>query len=124
MGVVGSIMTENPYMRRASKHAIGKAGRASEKRLAKSLGGRARPASGAMQGAKGDIDLGAVLLEAKSTIGDSIGLKFEWLAKIGKEARAEGKTPALSVSFVRPDGTAYLDGEWVLVPLYKFKELF
>ena len=52
-------MTELPYMLRRNQHRIGKAGRKSEERLVKQLGARARPASGAMPGAKGDIDLGA-----------------------------------------------------------------
>ena len=114
-------MTLPPYLRRREQHTIGKAGRASEKKLIKDLGGRGRPASGALQGAKGDIDLDTVLMEAKSTTGDSLGLKFEWLNKIAKEARAEGKTPALAVSFVRNDGTPYVDGEWVAVPLAYWK---
>ena len=113
----------NPYLDRQAKHAIGKAGRKAEKRLGKTLGGRARPASGAMDGAKGDFDLGAFLLEAKSTTGKSMSVQFEWLAKIGREARREGKTPALSVSFVTEDGRPVIDGEWVLVPMHVFKEI-
>lgn len=113
----------NPYLDRKAKHAIGKAGRKSEARLTKQLGGRARPASGAMDGAKGDIDLGDFLVEAKSTTGKSIGVKFEWLAKIGREARREGKTPALTVTFVTEDGRSVTDGEWCLVPMYVFREI-
>ncbi|MBN7763675.1 hypothetical protein JYP52_21285 [Nitratireductor aquibiodomus] len=106
----------NPYLKRKQKHSIGKAGRASEQRLSRQLGGRARPASGAMEGAKGDIDLGSVLMEAKSTTGLSMGLKRDWLLKIAHEARSEGKNPALAISFVTPDGRPILDGEWVAVP--------
>lgn len=109
-------MAGNPYLDRKAKHSIGKAGRASEKRLTKQLGGRGRPASGAMDGAKGDIDLGEVLLEAKSTTNASMGIRLDWLLKIAHEARSEHKTPALSVSFVNPDGRPILDGEWVMVP--------
>jgi hypothetical protein len=109
-------MSDNPYLRRKAKHTIGQAGRASETRLAKELAGRARPASGAMEGAKGDIDLGDVLMEAKSTTGLSMALNRDWLLKIAHEARSEGKYPALAISFVRPDGKPLLDGEWVSVP--------
>lgn len=116
-------MPDNPYLKRQATHAIGKAGRASEKRLAKSLGGRARPGSGAMDGAKGDIEIGEFLLEAKSTTGKSMSISFEWLAKIGREARREGKTPALAIAFVTEDGRSVTDGEWVLVPMHLFKEL-
>jgi Holliday junction resolvase len=113
-----------PYLRRREEHKIGKAGRASEKRLIKQLGGRGRPASGAMVGAKGDIDLGTVLLEAKSTTSASISVKHDWLAKIAHEARSEGKTPALSISFVGVGGgPAFHDGEWVMIPRYKFEEM-
>ena len=116
-------MIDMPYMRRREQHKIGKAGRASEKRLTKDLGGRGRPASGALEGAKGDIDLGPVLLEAKSTTNASMALKLDWLLKISREARSEGKTPALSVSFVQPDGTPVMDGDWVLIPMHKFRQL-
>lgn len=112
-----------PFLKRKSTHKIGKSGRKSEQRLTKQLNGRARPASGAMEGAKGDIDLGPILLEAKSTTGHSIGVKHGWLAKIGKEARSEGKMPALALSFVNEDGSPVMDGEWVCIPLHKFKEL-
>ena len=97
-------LTELPYMLRRQQHRIGKSGRKSEKRLTRDLEGRERPASGAMPGAKGDIDLGQVLLEAKSTTQASMGVKLDWLPKIAKEARAEGKSPALSVSFVDEQG--------------------
>lgn len=113
----------NPYLTRRSNHAVGKSGRASEKRLTRQLGGRSRPASGAMEGAKGDVDLGQVLLEAKSTTQLSMGVKMDWLAKISREARSEGKTPALAVSFITPDGEPRMDGEWVLIPMHRFKEL-
>ena len=116
-------MIDMPYMRRREQHKIGKAGRASEKRLTKDLGGRGRPASGALEGAKGDIDLGPVLLEAKSTTNTSMALKLDWLLKIGREARSEGKTPALAVSFIQPDGRPLVDGEWCLIPMRRFQEL-
>jgi hypothetical protein len=111
-----------PYLRR-QQHKIGASGRRSEKRLAKELGARERPASGAMQGAKGDMSLGELLIEAKSTTGASLAVKRRWLAKIGGEARSEGKTPVLTISFVTPDGQPLMDGEWALIPMHKFKEL-
>jgi len=116
-------MSEIPYLVRKNQHRIGKAGRASEQRLARQLGGRARPASGAMDGAKGDIVFGEVLLEAKSTTNLSMVLKHSWLDKIAREARSNAKTPALAVSFIKEDGQPITDGEWVLVPRYKFEEL-
>lgn len=106
----------NPYLDRRGS-TIGRSGRRSEDRLAKKLQGRQRPASGAMVGAKGDIDLGTALVEAKSTTADSMTIQLDWLAKITREARAEGKTPVLTVSFVDRDGKPRAFGEWALVRL-------
>ena len=117
-------MIELPYVLRRNQHRIGKAGRKSEKRVAKELGARERPASGAMPGAKGDMEVRRALLEAKSTTGNSISVSLDWLAKIAREARSDGKTPALTVSYVDDDGRPRPDGDWVLIPLYAFKELF
>lgn len=112
----------NSYLERAARSKIGSSGRKSEKRLAKEMGGRLRPASGAMAGVKGDIARGDVLLEAKSTTRDSLGVKYEWLAKISREAVAENKTPALAVSFVDTSGKAFPHGDWVMVPRRVFEE--
>lgn len=117
-------MSENRYLQRKAREAgIGSSGRASEKKLTKTLKGRGRPASGALLGAKGDISAGDFLLEAKSTINGSLGVKHDWLLKIASEARSEHKDPALSVSFVREDGTPHKDGEWVMLPLYVFRRI-
>lgn len=112
-----------PILRRLAKQPIGRAGRRSEKRVAKQLGARQTPASGAMVGAKGDIEHRSFLLEAKSTICESLSLKLDWLAKISGEARAVGKTPAVTIDFVHGDGEARVYGEWVLVPAAVFREL-
>lgn len=112
-----------PFLKRQKKHSIGKAGRASEVRLTRELGGRGRPASGAMEGAKSDFSLGQFLVEAKSTTGKSIGLKHSWLAKNAKEARSEGLTPAVMLSFVNGDGSSVMDGEYACVPRWFFEEL-
>ncbi len=116
-------MTLPPVLRRAAARAVGGAGPAAEKRLAKRLGGRQTPASGAMVGAKGDVMLPAMLMEAKSTVRDSLALKLDWLAKIAGEARAQGKVPALAVVFATGDGRPRPDGAWVLMPEAAFREL-
>jgi hypothetical protein len=56
-----------------------------------------------------------VLMEAKSTTSNSIGLKLAWLIKIAGEARMVGKTPALAISFVNEQGVPYKDGDWILL---------
>jgi hypothetical protein len=77
-----------------------------------------------MVGAKGDTDLGRVLLESKSSTNASMSVKHDWLAKISMEARQEGKSPALSVTFITGDGQPVKDGAWVMIPEYLFRELF
>ena len=115
-------MSIPPYLRRKQAEPIGTAGRKSEKKLAGQLKGRVRRGSGNMEGAKGDIDLDAVLMEAKSTTSNSLGLKLDWLGKISREARSEAKMAALSVTFTTPDGLPRMDGQWVLVPLHHWNE--
>jgi hypothetical protein len=110
--------------RKAPINPIGHTGRLSEKRLGKQIGARATPASGAMLGAKGDLDLGNVLMEAKSTIKDSMTLHFDWLMKIEGEARRMGKTPALAISFVKCSGGVWPGGDWVMIPVETAVELF
>lgn len=112
-----------PYLDRQAKKRIGDDGRKSERTLSKSIGGKLRPASGAKLGAKGDIEVGNFLMEAKSTINDSLSIKSDWLRKIAKEARQEGKTGALAITFTKADGSPYPDCQWVAIPLSKWKEL-
>lgn len=107
----------------AKKSRIGDAGRASEKKLAKSLGARMRPASGAMAGAKGDMTMGRILIEAKSTVNESFSLKYAVLGKISQEALSEGKAPALAITFTDPKGKPVNFGEWVMLPKAVFQQL-
>jgi hypothetical protein len=76
-----------------------------------------------MEGFKGDLVLSKFLIEAKSTVADSLSLKFDWLAKINREARSVNKRPALTVSFTTGNGQAIPNGEWVLIPMALFKEI-
>ena len=76
-----------------------------------------------MEGFKGDLQLKNFLIEAKSTTGLSIGVKFDWLVKIAKEARQTGKTPVLAISFVKGSGDPEPNGEWAMIPMSLFKEI-
>jgi hypothetical protein len=116
----GRPMSQPPRIAREQR--IGKSGRRSEARLARRLQGRLQPASGAMAGAKGDVSLPAVLLEAKSTTGGMLPVRHAWLAKIAREARAAGKIPALGITFTTGDGRPLPDGAWVAVPEWLFDE--
>ncbi len=102
---------------------IGTAGRKSEKRLAKTMGGTLRPNSGAVQGAKGDIVVGDTLVEAKSTTGRAIRVEHAWLGKISQEARDAGKTPLCTLSFSSEDGRPVPNGEWVCMRLSDYQYL-
>jgi hypothetical protein len=111
---------DNPYLRRTR---VPKHGQLAEKRAARRLGGRQLPASGAKEGAKGDIRAGGFLIESKATVNASISVTHAWLSKIDKEALDAAKTPALIVQFVDASGRVRPSGSWVLVPERVFKEL-
>ena len=101
----------------------GDTGRKAEKKTAKRVKGDLTPASGAMDGAKGDFTLPGVLAENKSTVKDSFSVKYEHLQKISQEARAVGRVPALFFQFTRGDGSPHPSGEWVCIPEHLWKEM-
>jgi hypothetical protein len=116
------------FMRRMEKESGGSHGNTSEKRVAKKIGARLQPASGAMVGAKGDAKLGGAMkmrVECKSTIGDYLKLDIGWLTKISGEAMEDASTPALTISFVTADGRPRMNmnAEWVAIPMSAFQEL-
>lgn len=121
-----SDIEDTPFMRRARERGKVGHGTASERRLAKAMGSRLNPASGATQGAKGDARLKAKVdfrIESKSTTAESLRLERHWLSKIRQESFSCGETPALTVSFVNGDGSPKPDGDWVMIPLSTFREL-
>lgn len=116
----------NPFLKRAAKRGTTGHGSVSEKRVGLSLGARMTAASGAKRSDKGDMKLqkGEVKLriEAKSTTSNSMKLELGWMVKILDEAIATNCKPALSVSFVTPEGKARPYGDWVMVPKTDFEE--
>ena len=110
----------NPFLDRNKHH---KHGQKSEQKTAKRLGGRTRPGSGAVEGAKGDIVLPDYLIENKSTEHASMSLKLGWLDKISREARECGKIPALSIQFVDKAGNSKQHARWVMMPEDDWKEM-
>ena len=113
-------MESNPYIRRKQ---VPKHGQKAEKRTAKRIGGEARAGSGSIEGFKGDITFGRFLVENKATIHRSLSVKLDWLDKISREARDEGRTPALSLQFVDSNGVPVRHGRWVMVPEDEFMEM-
>jgi hypothetical protein len=120
-------MTRNPFMDRAANEARSSHGKRSEQRVAKKLGATLTPSSGALRSAKGDMrqKTGAIkwAQEAKSTIHDTMSLDLGWLVKIQHEALAINCSPALSISFVTPEGKGRPHGDWVCMPLATYQEL-
>lgn len=113
----------NPFSSQSTMNKIGDSGRKSEERLAKNLGARLTPASGAVQGFKSDMILNEYRIEAKSTQTATMSIKLEWLVKITEEALNSNKIPALTVSYVTPAGKPKRFGDWVMIPLSHYEEL-
>ncbi len=92
-----------------------------ERRLAQDLGGHRVPASGAVDGMKGDVTTKDFLIDSKETGSKSIIISATQLNKISKEAREVGKNPALQIQLGQVQlGTSR---QWVMIPLRVFKEL-
>lgn len=86
-----------------------------EKRGAKSLGGRVTPASGSLDGFKGDVKTDTELVEFKRTDKKSLSLKAEWLEKIYMEAWMQGRQPLLGVEIGGRN--------WIMLEEYHYVEL-
>lgn len=104
---------DNKFMAKVGDKGIGDKG---EKLLAKRLGMKLTPASGALEGAKGDLFNDDILVESKATEKDSISIKLNWLIKIATEASTVNKLPALAVQFVTGNGRPRPEGSWVMIP--------
>ena len=80
-----------------------------EKKVAKTLGGKTQPNSGATPFQKGDLTLDSWLIECKTCTKqqESFSIKKEWLDKNSKEALFVGK-PANALAFnFGPDQNNY-----------------
>lgn len=69
-----------------------------EKRWAKELEGKRRPASGALLGLRGDITKGKFLFELKRTDKKSFTLTLEMWNKIMSQSFSDGKIPAVGLT--------------------------
>ena len=104
-------------------------GNTSERRVAKKMGSRLQPASGALVHAKSDARLKGVKMdfriESKATVNMTLPLQMEWLTKITSESMADSSVPAVSISFVDATGRprSARNADWVLIPLWAFNEL-
>ena len=114
----------NPY----TKTPMTAHGLKSESRVLKNMDAKPMIGSGSKELYKSDgvkeLETMDLRIECKSTINKSISLKHEWLKKIRKEALETGMTPAVTISFVTPDGKNKNAGDWLMIPLYLAKEVF
>jgi hypothetical protein len=71
------------------------------------------------------MNLGRFKIEAKSTVNLTLALESQWLVKISQEAVAGGQIPAITLSFVTPEGKPRMqrNAEWVAIPMWVFAEL-
>ena len=115
----------NPYLNRLASAGTNAHGKKSERKVAKQIGARLHPNSGAMRGAKSDASKGEFRLEMKSTVNQTIALDIGWLVKIAQEALDHGQQPAIVVSFVDAQGVSRLKqyADWVVMPMATFREL-
>lgn len=115
----------NPYLDRLAAAGTNAHGKKSEKKVAKKLGARLHPNSGAMVGAKSDASLPQFRLEMKSTVTQAMLLEMAWLVKIAHEALDHSTMPAVVLSFVDANGIPRMKhfAEWVVLPLAAFQEL-
>ena len=92
--------------------------RRQEGEVAKRIGGRKTPASGALS-EKGDVRLkGVVRIECKTTMHKSFSITREMLGKIEDAALSSGELPALVIEFLNdkgnPIGAVAVMPVWVL----------
>lgn len=103
-----------------ANHGRVKRSKRHETRLAKELGGKRLPASGAKPyGARdlntsgADIKTERFMVQHKGTERDSIGVKREWLHELTVEAKRRYKQPMLIVTFEKE---TRFPSEWVAIP--------
>jgi hypothetical protein len=104
-------------------------GTTSERRVAKRMGSRLQPASGALPGAKSDAKLKGqkfkFRIESKATVYTTLALDLGWLTKITQESLSDSSIPTVTLSFVDPQGKprSARNSEWVLLPAWAFEDL-
>jgi hypothetical protein len=72
-----------------------------EKRLAKDLGAKRQPQSGAKDTSPADMIKGNYIIESKATNKDSIVLHKEWLDQLKQSPINYGKVPTLIIDFIK-----------------------
>lgn len=92
-----------------------------EREVAKRLGGRLTPASGAKD-VKGDVRIkGVARIECKTTKHESFSVSLKMLHKLEESALMTGEVPAIIIEFHDNDGRTR--GEVAVVPTYVLEGL-
>jgi len=91
-----------------------------EKRVAKKMGGRRQPASGALPGIPNDVSTDEFLVECKRTKYSGMGIKGDWIERLDEVAIMHGKIPCIELEFDGlPDGVTK---HWMMIPFDVFCE--
>lgn len=107
-------------------------GQKTERQILKKIGARRQPGSGAIPGLPNDGVKNRYLIEVKSTVKASLGLKKKWLEDLEENALRHGKIPALIIVFnkipnvggsaaMRAMGDRAERQEWVAIPRWRFE---
>lgn len=114
-------MSFDPHKSARSNYGNKARSKKQEDTLAKNVGGRRQPNSGAIPTMKGDVSSSDFLFEAKTTGNKSLSVTLKWLTKISREAAEEAKTPGMELQFEwTPAG---VPSNWILVPTEVFQKL-
>jgi len=118
-------MSDNPFMARAIRTAnitnSHRRAKKQEREIAKKIGGRITPASGARD-VKGDVRIkGIIRIEAKTTKAASFSVTTEMIDKIEAAAVGSAEMPALVIEF--NDGFGRKIREVAVVPMYSLQTL-
>jgi len=88
-----------------------------EKKLAKEIGAKLTPQSGAQDTSPADMIKGNYVIESKSTKGDSLSVKREWLDQVKQSPINYGKIPTLILDFTKTND------KYVVMDIKDFQKL-
>lgn len=91
-----------------------------ESRVLLAMAGKRTPASGALEGAKGDGNARVFKIECKLSVKKQLKLKKEWFEKITREAEVMTQKPVLAIELEQPSSC---EKDWVCLRLSDFQWL-
>lgn len=102
--------------------------KAHEKDIAKKIGGKRQPLSGALNEAKSDVVSDDFRVDCKYVHVKSFRLSLDILKKITLEAFGQNRAPMIQIRFEKSGPGAVgeygcVDKDWVVIPLRVFEDL-